>query len=155
MNKYLTRAVELSNESFEKGRFPAGAVLVKDDEIIGEGISGLYPHIHIHAETQLIDDAMAKYNAQLKGYELYTSMEPCMMCLGKAYWSGIRKITYVLAKEDVDQELAYENKLPTETIKQSLNSGIQLEQDATLHKAALDIYKTWETKIKKLQKGHQ
>ena len=144
-------AIELSNDSFEKGRFPAGAVLVKGNEIIGTEISGLYPHIHIHAETKLIDEAMEKYDSQLDGFELFTSMEPCMMCLGKAYWSGIRKITYVLAKEDVDQELAYESKLTTSDITAKLNNGMTLVQDKTLHAEALHIYKLWEDSIHKKQ----
>lgn len=148
MNKFLKRAIELSKESFLKGRFPAGAVLVANGEIVGEGISGIYPHIHIHAETQLIDDAMAKYNAQLEGFELFTSMEPCMMCLGKAYWSGIRKITYVLAKEDVDQDLAYETKLSTSEMISKLNGGMKLIQDKTYYEEAMKYYKEWETKVK-------
>lgn len=148
MKEFLKKAVEMSKESFEKGRFPAGAVLVKDNKTVGTGISGLYPHIHIHAETGLIDEAMRTNNAQLEGYELYTSMEPCLMCLGKAYWSGIRKITYVLAKEDVDQSLAYETKLTTSQISESLNDGMFLIQDKTLFEEALAIYKEWESKHK-------
>lgn len=144
MNEFIKNAVELSKESFEKGRFPAGAVLVKENKIIDTGISGLYPHIHIHAETKLIDEAMNKYNAQLEGFELFTSMEPCMMCLGKAYWAGIRKITYILAKEDVNQDLAYENKLTTQEITSKLNDGMTLIQDKTLFDEALAIYKKWE-----------
>ena len=149
MINFLQVAVNASLKSFEKGRFPAGAVLVKGDEVVGTGISGLYPHIHIHAETQLIDEAMAKSNEQLKGFELFTSMEPCMMCLGKAYWAGIRKITYVLAKEDVNQELAYENKLTTQEITSKLNDGMTLVQDKTLFNEALAIYKDWEEKLGK------
>lgn len=148
MNEFLKKAVEMSKESFEKGRFPAGAVLVKDNNIVGTGISGLYPHIHIHAETGLVDEAMKTNNTQLEDYELYTSMEPCLMCLGKAYWSGIRKITYVLAKEDVDQSLAYETGLTTSQITNSLNGGMILVQDKTLFEEALSIYKEWESKHK-------
>jgi tRNA(Arg) A34 adenosine deaminase TadA len=149
MNTFLKKAVEQSKESFEKGRFPAGAVLVRDGEVVGTGISGLYPHIHIHAETMLIDAAMTKYNEQLKGFELFASLEPCMMCLGKAYWAGIRKITYVLAKEDVNQDFAYENKLTTHEITSKLNDGMTLVQDKTLFNEALAIYKEWEQKLRK------
>ena len=145
MLEFLTKAVALSRESFQQGRFPAGAVLVKDGKVIATGISGLYPHIHIHAETKVIDDAMKIYNAQLEGFELVTSMEPCMMCLGKAYWAGIRKITYVLAKEDVNQDLAYETNIPTVQIQESLNDGMELIQDRSLHTEALEIYKLWES----------
>jgi guanine deaminase len=147
MNEFIKKSIELSKKSSESGRFPAAAVLVKDGEIIGAEISGLYPHIHIHAETRLIDDVMTNYNAQLEGFELYTSMEPCMMCLGKAYWSGIRKITYVLAKEDVNQELAYESKLTTQEMTSKLNNGMMLIQDKTYFDEALEIYQSWEKDI--------
>lgn len=147
MNEFLKKAVEMSKESLEKGRFPAGAVLVNKNKIIDTAISGLYPHIHIHAETSLIDEAMKNNNAQLEGYELYTSMEPCMMCLGKAYWAGIRKITYVLAKEDVNQDLAYESKVTTQEITSNLNDGMTMVQDKTLFDEALAIYKEWEEKL--------
>lgn len=146
--EFLKRAVELSKVSFEKGRFPAGAVLVKNGEIVGEGISGLYPKIHIHAETRLIDEAMEKQNEQLESFELYTSLEPCMMCLGKAYWSGIKKITYVLSRKDVDQHLAYETSHSSEEMQSRLNKDIELIQDETYSKEALEIYKTWEERIK-------
>ena len=89
---------------------------------------------------------MKEYNKQLEGYELFTSLEPCLMCLGKAYWSGIRKITYVLAKEDVDQKLAYESTLPTQQIVTSLNDGLVLTQDSELFDDAIKIYKLWEDK---------
>lgn len=144
MSNFLKKAVELSKESYEQGRFPAGAVLVKDNQIIGTGISGLFPKIHIHAETQLIDEAMEKCNMQLEGFELFTSLEPCLMCLGKAYWAGIRKITYVLAKEDVDQQLAYETTLSTTDLTSKLNNGMKLIQDGTYSDDALSIYKEWE-----------
>ena len=68
------------------------------------------------------------------------------MCIGKAYWSGIRKITYVLAKEDVDQKLAYESTLPTQQIVTSLNDGLVLTQDSELFDDAIKIYKLWEDK---------
>lgn len=140
----LKQAVELSKESFEKGRFPAGAILVKDSQVIGTGISGLYPHIHIHAETRLIDEAMEKYNEQLEGFELVTSMEPCLMCLSKAYWAGIRKITYVLSRRDVDQELAYESKHTSDEILSKFNQNMGLMQDKTYFDEALAIYKMWK-----------
>lgn len=144
MNNFLKIAVKMSKESLEKGRFPAGAALVKNGELIETAISGLYPHIHMHAETQLIDEAMKKYNAQLTDFEIYTSMEPCMMCLGKAYWAGIRKITYVLSRRDVDITKAYESNLTTQQITASLNDNMKLIQDKELSQEAMEIYKGWK-----------
>ena len=146
MNKdFLKKAVELSKESFQQGRFPSGAVLARNSEIIDTAISGLYPHIHFHAETMLIDEAMVKYNKQLEDFELYTSMEPCIMCLGKMYWSGINKIAYVLSRKDVDEAIAYEGKHSTKEIISKFNRPIKLVQDKTYYKEALEIYKKWES----------
>lgn len=152
VSDFIIKAIELSEKSFNEGRFPAGALLLKSGEVTGEGISGKYPHIHMHAETKLIDDAMEKYNTQLSDFELITSMEPCMMCLGKAYWAGIRKITFVLAKEDIDQQLAYETTISTQDIKNKLNDGMELIQDKTYFKEALRVYTNWEMLHKKSAK---
>ena len=83
---FLKKAIELSKESLEQGKFPAGAVIVKGNKIVGTETSSAYPHQHLHAETKLIDKTMAEVNDQLGEYKLYTSLAPCLMCLGKIYW---------------------------------------------------------------------
>ena len=149
MNKiFIKKAVELSNESLKQGKFPAGAVIVKGNKIVGTETSSAYPHQHLHAETKLIDKVMAEINDQLGEYELYTSLAPCLMCLGKIYWSGIKKVYYVLSREDVDLKLSYEGPHDFEDIVRKLNRKIEFIQDKTYFDEALEIYKNWEKNIK-------
>ena len=147
-NNFLEKAVELSKKSFEEGKFPAGAVMVKRHELVGYETSSAYPHQHLHAETKLIDKTMAEINDQLNNYELYTSLAPCLMCLGKIYWSGIRKVYYVLGRDDVDENLSYEGSHDFKDILKRLNREIELIQDKTYFDKALKIYKSWEKNIK-------
>jgi len=147
MNKnFLKKAIELSKDSLEQGKFPAGAVIVKGNKIVGIETSSAYPHQHLHAETKLIDKVMAETNQQLEEYELYTSLAPCLMCLGKIYWSGIKKVYYVLSREDVDLKLSYEGSHDFEGIVKKLNRKIEFTQDKTYFDEALEIYNKWEVK---------
>lgn len=145
MNENLIKkAVELSKESLEQGKFPAGAVIAKGNKIISTETSSAYPHQHLHAETKLIDKVMAETNKKLGEYELYTSLAPCLMCLGKIYWSGIKKVYYVLSRQDVDLKLSYEGPHDFEGIVSKLNRKIEFVQDKTYFNEALAIYNKWE-----------
>lgn len=151
--KFLKRTVELSKESFNKGKFPAGAVLVKDGKIVATETSSAYPHQHLHAETKIIDKVMLETDAQLEDYELYTSLAPCLMCFGKIYWSGISRVYFVLSREDVDIEMSYEGDHDFERIKTKTNREIEFVQDKTFFNEALAVYKEWESNIK-VRKGN-
>ena len=146
--QFLKKAVELSKESSDAGKFPAGAVLARNNEIISTETSSAYPHQHLHAETKIINKIMAETDQQLEDYELYTSLAPCLMCLGKIYWSGIKKVYYVLGRSDTDISLSYEGTHDFEDIAQKLNRNIEFIQDKTYYNEALKIYKDWEETIK-------
>lgn len=95
--KYLRRALELAGESIDRGGGPFGAVITKDDSIIAEASNMvvLSNDPTAHAEVSAIRKAAAKLNAfNLSGCTLYTSCEPCPMCLGAIYWAGIKKVIY-------------------------------------------------------------
>lgn len=140
----IKRAVELSKESFKLGKFPAGAVLAKNGKIVYEDTSSVYPNIHLHAETKIIDKAIAETQDQLGDYELYTSLAPCLMCLGKIYWSGIKTVYYVLDRKDVDVKFSYEGAHDPKDTYSKLNRKIDFVQDKSLFDEALKIYKGWE-----------
>lgn len=146
MPNFLKQAVELSKQSVSEGKFPAGAVLVYDNQVIASSTSSSYPNQHLHAETRIIDEAIANLNKKLEDFEVYTSLAPCLMCFGKIYWSGVSKVYYVLGREDVDVNMSYEGKHDFEEIVQGLNRKIEFIQDKTLHEEALDIYNSWEPK---------
>ena len=91
---------------------------------------------------------MAETDQQLEDYELYTSLAPCLMCLGKIYWSGIKKVYYVLARKDVNLKFSYEGSHDFEGIVKKLNRKIKFIQDKTYFDEALEIYGNWEKSIK-------
>lgn len=96
--EYIKMAIELA----KKGRYPYGAVVVKNDEIIGYASSGdgdLFDPTN-HAETQAIRMACKKIGSNdLSGATIYSSCEPCLMCFGTIWWSNIRKIVYAASIE--------------------------------------------------------
>jgi tRNA(Arg) A34 adenosine deaminase TadA len=101
---FLRRAIELSREKMLAGEGgPFGAVVVKDGRVVGEGwnrvTSGKDPTAH--AEVEAIRAAARNLDSfKLEGCVLYTSCEPCPMCLAAAYWARIDRVVYGNSHED-------------------------------------------------------
>ena len=141
--KYAQLAIEMAKKSFDEGAFPAGAVIVKNDEVIAQNTSAKYPKINFHAESKTIDEAINKLDSQLTDCTLYCSMQPCLMCLSRAYWAGIRRIVYVVKKEEVDTKLCYESPLNHQSIIENFNEEIEIIQISELEKEAMTTYDKW------------
>ncbi len=96
---YQDEIIKLAKESFNNEEVPVGAIIVKDDEIIGRGKNEQYQSgiIYQHAEINAIKDACTKKSHyDLAGATIYVTLEPCLMCLGAIVESRIKKIVYVL-----------------------------------------------------------
>jgi|SRR5699024_2182036 len=103
MDQFMRRAVQLALENVEKGGGPYGAILVKDGEIISEGVNELHMHYDVsgHAELLAIRRAQEKLQTHnLSGYIMYASGEPCPMCLAAMYMAGIEEGYYCSSIED-------------------------------------------------------
>lgn len=146
--EFAKLAVEMSKQSYEEGAFPAGAVIVRNGEIIAKNTSAKYPKINFHAESKTIDEAINIINDQLTDCTLYCSMEPCLMCLSRAYWSGIRRIIFVVKKEKVDHKLCYESDANHSDLVKMFNADIDIKQIPELEDNALEYYKLWLNKPK-------
>ncbi|MBC7891608.1 MAG: nucleoside deaminase [Sphingobacteriaceae bacterium] len=102
--QFMQKAVELSFQGQRSGAGgPFGAVVVKDDIVVGQGhnrvISTNDPTAH--AEVVAIRDACQNLNThQLTGCELYTSCEPCPMCLGAIYWARPDRVYFANTRHD-------------------------------------------------------
>lgn len=86
----MRKAIELSIENVANGGGPFGAVIAKNGEIIATGVNRVTASCDptAHAEVSAIRAAAAKLGTfDLSGYEIYTSCEPCPMCLGAIYWA--------------------------------------------------------------------
>src|SRR6187402_191609 len=118
MNKeFMLEAIELSFQGQRAGKGgPFGAVVVKDGKIIGRGFNQVTSNNDptAHAEVVAIRDACKNLNDfQLAGCEIYTSCEPCPMCLGAIYWARPDKVYYANTRQDAadidfDDSMIYE-----------------------------------------------
>ncbi|MBS4042278.1 MAG: nucleoside deaminase [Chitinophagaceae bacterium] len=114
---FMKKAIQLSIENVESGNGgPFGAVIVKDGKIIARGVNHVTSTNDptAHAEVVAIREACKTLNTfQLSGCEIYTSCEPCPMCLGAIYWARPDKLFYANSKEDAaaiqfDDQFIYE-----------------------------------------------
>ena len=113
---YIRRAIELAERNMETGGGPFGAVIVKDGAVIAEAANRVTRDHDptAHAEIMAIREAGRKLNNfDLSGCVIYTSCEPCPMCLGAIYWARISEVWYASGKEDAeaagfDDSLIYE-----------------------------------------------
>ncbi|SEN45910.1 tRNA(Arg) A34 adenosine deaminase TadA [Gemmobacter aquatilis] len=111
--KFMRRALELSASALTlPGTEPFGAVIVKDGQIVGEGLNHSLAHFDptSHGETEAIRDACRKLQTvDLRGCELYTSAEPCALCVAAMVISGIGQLYYAAS---LDQCGPIFDKLP-------------------------------------------
>jgi len=102
--KFMRRAIALSLENVQSGRGgPFAALVVRGDEILAEGANQVTSSNDpsAHAEMLAVRTACRKLqHFQLAGCEIYTSCEPCLMCLGVIYWARLDKIYYANTAED-------------------------------------------------------
>ena len=115
--EFLERAIELSRQGMHSQQGgPFGCVVVKDGRIIGEGCNSVTTHNDptAHAEVVAIRSACATLGTyQLTDCDIYTSCEPCPMCLGAIYWARPRRVIYANTKADAaaidfDDQFIYE-----------------------------------------------
>lgn len=154
MNKeeLMMRACQLAEESVRQGGGPFGAVIARNGEIIAEGSNCVTIHHDptAHAEVTAIrkaTQALATHN--LSGCEIYTSCEPCPMCLGAIYWAHLDKIYYGNNREDAakigfDDDFIY-REIELKPEMRSLPSEILMQEEA------IKAFKMWTEKEDKAE----
>lgn len=143
---FIKEAIERSRQSVAEGGFPAGAVLVKDGEIIASGISigNILHDPTSHGEVATIREVSKKLaTTDLSGTILYTSLEPCAMCLSASMWSGISKIVFACSKQEVDNAF-YGGKYETDLFNKTFTKPIELIHEQSLQTLALEVIREWE-----------
>ena len=102
---HLRRAIFVSIEAKQHGNHPFGAVLTDESGTqVLEAENTVVTHSDVtgHAETNLVRLATKRYSlAELRGFTLYTSCEPCAMCSGAIYWAGIGRMVYALPEQEL------------------------------------------------------
>jgi len=118
----MKRAVKLAVENVRDGGQPFGAVLVKNDRIISEGVNELHKTFDIsgHAELLAIRRAQEQWQTNnLSGCVVYASGEPCPMCLTAMYFAGIEKVYYCATIEDAAKAGLGKSKMIYEDLKKT------------------------------------
>ena len=151
--KFLERAIELSKQGMQSGKGgPFGCVVVYENEIVGEGSNMVTSSNDptAHAEVVAIRAACTKLNTyQLTGCEIYTSCEPCPMCLGAIYWARPKRVIYANTREE-----AAAIEFDDEFIYNEINAPMAERKIPFLHQPhpeAARIFEIWKNLPDKLK----
>ena len=144
--RFLERAIELSRQGMQEGNGgPFGCVIVLDAQIIAEGVNMVTSSNDptAHAEVVAIRKACTKLNTfQLNGCEVYTSCEPCPMCLGAIYWARPKSVVYANTRYD-----AAAIQFDDEFIYQEINTDMVRRKIPFIHQPhplALQVFDEWK-----------
>ncbi|WP_302591203.1 nucleoside deaminase [uncultured Muribaculum sp.] len=148
----MKEAIRLSEENLDNGGGPFGAVIARDGEIVATGVNRVTASHDptAHAEVSAIRAACQKLNTfNLSGCEIYTSCEPCPMCLAAIYWAHLDKVYFGNGKSDAkeigfDDSFIYDElALPREKRK--------LPAEMLLDTEAIRAFKMWQKKQDKIE----
>ena len=151
-NQFMVKAIELSIKSAETIGGPFGCVIVKDNKIISEGSNKvtLTNDPTAHGEIVAIREACLKLNTfNLSGCELYSSCEPCPMCLSAIYWSHIDKIFYANTRNDA-KNIDFDDSFIYSEINKKIEDR-KIEMTQMLRDEALKAFKIWDNKVDKIK----
>ena len=150
--EFMRRAIALANGSVTKGGGPFGAVIVKDGEIIAEGSNSvtIQNDPTAHAEVTAIREACRRLGTfHLEGCTIYTSCEPCPMCLGAIYWAHIKCIYYGNTKKDA-AAIDFADDFIYKELEQHVEERA-VPLIPLLREEALETFRAWETKQDKVE----
>ena len=151
-NKFMLKAIDLSIKSAETIGGPFGCVIVKDNKIISEGSNKVTSTNDptAHGEIVAIREACLKLSTfNLSGCELYSTCEPCPMCLSAIYWSHIDRVFYANTRDDARNIDFDDNFIYSEINKKIEDRKIQMIQ---MHRdEALKAFKIWDKKTDKIK----
>lgn len=142
---FMREAIRLSIDKMQAGHGdPFGAVIVKDGHIIARGFNQV-TSAHdptCHAEIDAIRKACAALGTfQLAGCDLYTSCEPCPMCLGAIYWARLARVFFGNTKADAAQA-GFDDHFIYQEIEKPLTAR-QLPMQLLLRDEALEGFRAW------------
>ena len=151
-NEFMKRAIELSIKSVNNGGGPFGSVIVKGDKIIAEGSNKVTSNNDptAHGEIVAIREACKKLNNfSLNGCELYSTCEPCPMCLSAIYWARIDKIYYANTREDA-RKIDFDDSLIYTELQKNIDKR-KIPMIQMMRNEALKAFELWDKKIDKVK----
>lgn len=146
--KFMQQAIDLAQSGMEaeKGG-PFGCVIVKDGKVVGQGSNMVTSNTDptAHAEVVAIRDACKNLNDfQLEGCELYTSCEPCPMCLGAIYWARPSRVFYACSHGDAAQAGFDDSFIYTEIQLDPADRKIAMTQ--MMNTESMKVFDLWKEK---------
>ena len=151
-SEFMLRAIELSIQSAKSKGGPFGCVIVKENKIIAEGHNQVTANNDptAHAEIVAIRNACAKLNDFfLKGCDLYTSCEPCPMCLSAIYWSHVDNIYYANTRMDA-KNIDFDDSFIYSEVRKKIDER-KIKMTQINREEALVAFKIWQTKDDKIK----
>ena len=148
---YIQKAIALGRASMTNNGGPFGAIVVLNDEIIGEGQNAVTSKNDptAHAEISAIRNACSnKKSYSLEGATLYTSCEPCPMCLGAIYWARISRIVYAATRDDATDIAGFDD----DHFYEEMNSSWEGRKIASLEinrEEGRQLFQEWKLKSDK------
>ena len=150
--EFMKMAIELSIESVNKNGGPFGCVIVKNNKVIAKGSNKVTSTNDptAHGEIVAIREACKKLNNfNLNGSELYSTCEPCPMCLSAIYWARISKIYYANTREDAQKIDFDDSFIYSEFEKKIKERKIPMIQ--MMRNEALKAFELWDKKTDKVK----
>ena len=151
--RYLARAVDLSREHMEEGAGgPFGAVIVRDGKVLAEGWNQVTSANDptAHAEVTAIRRACQEIkDFSLEGATLYTSCEPCPMCLASAYWARVSRIVFANTRQDA-AEIGFDDSLIYDEIPKPISERL-IPMDHLPSLEAKAVFQAWADKPDKIE----
>ncbi len=151
-NEFMKRAIELSIKSTNNGGGPFGSVIVKGDKIIAEGSNKVTSNNDptAHGEIVAIREACKKLNNfSLNGCDLYSTCEPCPMCLSAIYWARIDKIYYANTREDA-RKIDFDDSLIYTELQKNIDKR-KIPMIQMMRNEALKAFEMWDKKTDKVK----
>ena len=151
-NEFMKRAIELSVESVNNGGGPFGSVIVKDNRIIAEGSNKVTSNNDptAHGEIVAIREACKKLNNfSLNQCELYSTCEPCPMCLSAIYWARIKKIYYGNTRDDA-RKIDFDDSLIYTELQKNIDKR-KIPMIQIMRNEALKAFELWDKKKDKIK----
>jgi tRNA(Arg) A34 adenosine deaminase TadA len=142
---FLLRAIEIANNGILSGGGPFGAIIVKENKIISEAFNRVILNSDptAHAEILAIRQASSVLQSHdLKNCTLYTSCEPCPMCLGAIYWAGIKKVVYSCDRIDAEESGFSDKMIYSEIMLDPLKRKISFIR--LIDPGAKEIFRKWD-----------
>jgi guanine deaminase len=149
---FMARAIELSLENVRSGRGgPFGCVIVKQEEVVAEGVNQVTASNDptAHAEVLAIREACRKLgDFELRGCVLYSSCEPCPMCLGAIYWARVDKVYFGNLAEDAAKFGFDDSAIYAQLTRPPAQRTIPMTQ--LMREQALAAFREWEKYLGKI-----